>query len=121
MGRQPIGAQAVVVADQEGGHAEAVSQDISKVFFRGERCERPGEIQDFDARDAEAGKQRLLFLERIQKAEFAGAVLEDRPRMRPERDDKGLVSALTREGDESLDHETVAEMDAVEKACGRNH
>ena len=66
-------------------------------------------------------QQSLLFFERGQEAEFAGIVLQDSPGVRPEGDNEGLVSTLMRKGDEPLYHETVSEVDTVEKAGRSNH
>ena len=90
-------------------------------MFGGEGGKGAGEVEDFDPVYTEDAEQFLLFFQRVEQAEFPGAVLEDGPGMRLERDNEGLVSARMRQGDEPLYHETVPEVDTVKKACGRNH
>jgi len=90
-------------------------------LLRRQGSEGAGEVEDFDPVHTEVAEQFLLLFQRIEQTEFPGAVLENGPRVRPECDNEGLVSPLMREGDESLDDKTMAEMDPVEKAGGGDH
>ena len=120
-GGEAVGAEAVVVANEEGGDAKAGVKDVAEVLLGREGGEGAGEVEDFYVVDAEGGEHGFSLLEGRQEAQFPRTVLEDGPGVRPERDDERLVSALTRQGDESLDHEAVSGVDAVEKACCGNH
>ena len=120
-GREPVGADAVVVAHQERRDTEPVPEHLPKICFRSKGREVPGEVENFDPVHAQGGQQGFFLFQRRQEPELPGIILKDGPRMRPEGDDKGLVPARARFGDEPLYHETVPAVDTVEKACGRNH
>ncbi len=118
VGAEAVGAEAVVVAEDEAGGAETVAQDVADVILRGQAREGAVEGQRLHAVDAERTQQRLLLLRRIQQAQDAGILLQDGARVLREGNDNRLLPPLPGRGDERLYHLAVSQMDTVKEAGG---
>ena len=62
-------------------------------------------------------KQLLLLLQRRQKTQITRILLKHGTRMRPERNNHGLLSPFTGRRDHGIQKVTVPKMDTVKKAC----
>ena len=113
-----VGAESVVVADNDGAGSIAAFHVIAKILPGREGAEFFSEMHHFDSVDAHRAEEGLLLFLGGQQPEPAGILLENRPGVRAERNDYGLLSPFTGRGDQCLDYLPVSEVDAVEESCG---
>ena len=89
-------AHAVVEANQQGRAAVAADHDVPQILLRRKAAEFAGEGDHLDAVHAEPEEHFPLLVQRVEQAEIPRAVLQDRARMGPERQDTGEGAALPR-------------------------
>ena len=114
---QAVRAHAIVVAQHDCRAAEPADDPLAEILLRRKHPEFPGKINDLDPVNTQCRKDRALFLKRIEKPQLARVLLQDRTRMGPECDDHTLLPALMRGTEQSVDHQTVPQMDPVEESC----
>jgi len=115
--RHSIRANAIIVAHYDQRGAEAVAEEL-KVLRGGEGREFPGEGKHLHTVHPAGEQQRPLFLQRGQQTELPRILLQDRPGMRPERNNQGLLPPFTGGGDQCFENVTVPEMDPVKETGG---
>ena len=112
-----IGADTVIVSHYDEGGPVTLTEE-AEVLIGLEGREFAGKRAYLNTVNSAGQEQFLLFLYGSQEPEFAGVLLQHRPRMRPESDHNGLLSPFTGRGDHSLQDMTVPQMDTVKKAGG---
>ena len=109
----------MVITQHQRRHAQPAGQILLDKGFGGKPAEVTVEGQHLETVHSVRQAARPLLLQGGQEAQTIGILLQDTARMRPESDQQALLSPLTGDGAQPVDHLLVSQMYAVEKAGRR--